>query len=242
MVIREYVDDYIKYFPERWRWSIKNSVEQHELYMSTRARRCKNNYSNCDLLPDFNSIERDAAQFGFCKVEWTDFFGIVWEGEKGVRAYTGAPDYEGSLYYYSDDECYESEYCVSEQFNAYEHQPPADTYTRINQRGVNHWIDTKNVVDIKYSYIVENHLFKDTHIDLFYDDGEKLTVYSEYTELINGLLRHGKELLVKKIFITMNEHFIKLRDSDREEEREFYPGKTAEEMFLGTESESKSQG
>jgi len=54
--------------------------------------------------------------------------------------------------------------------------------------------------------------------------------------------QHGKELLVKKIFITMNEHFIKLRDSDREEEREFYPGKTAEEMFLDTESESKSQG
>ena len=52
----------------------------------------------------------------------------------------------------------------------------------------------------------------------------------------------GKTL--KHVFYspTMNEHFIKLRDSDREEEREFYPGKTAEEMFLGTESESKSQG
>ena len=29
----------------------------------------------------------------------------------------------------------------------------------------------------------------------------------------------------------MNEHFIKLRDSDREEEREYYSGKTSEEMF-----------
>lgn len=29
----------------------------------------------------------------------------------------------------------------------------------------------------------------------------------------------------------MNEHFIKLRDFDREEEREYYPGKTAEKMF-----------
>ncbi len=29
------------------------------------------------------------------------------------------------------------------------------------------------------------------------------------------------------------EHFIKLRDSDKEEEREFFPGKTAEEMFFG---------
>lgn len=79
-----------------------------------------------------------------------------------------------------------------------------------------------------------------------YSNGLRRKLHSrinqEYTELINGLLRHGKELLVKKIFITMNEHFIKLRDSDREEEREFYPGKTAEEMFLDTESESKSQG
>jgi hypothetical protein len=39
--------------------------------------------------------------------------------------------------------------------------------------------------------------------------------------------------LLEKVFKSMNEHFIKLRDSDREEERKFYPGKTAEEMFLG---------
>jgi len=87
-------------------------------------------------------------------------------------------------------------------------------------------------VDASYKYLVENHLFKDTYVDLIYEDGEKLTVYSEYDELIKGLLKHGKEKLVTKIFDSMNEHFIKLRDSDREEEREFYPGKTAEEMFL----------
>lgn len=236
-LIREYVDDYIKYYPDRWRWKLKNSLEQNELYMKTRARRSKELYKNIDLLPDFYSIERDAAQFGLCSVEWTDFFGLIWEGEKGVHAYVGAPDYKGSLYYYDqDDEYDEPGYRISECYDAYEHQPPQDSYTRINWRGVNRWIDTKNVVDISYSYIVENHLFKDTHIDLIYEDGEKLTVYSEYKDLINGLLRHEKKILVEKVFKTMNEHFIKLRDSDRKEEREFYPGKTAEEMFLGDDS------
>ena len=60
-----------------------------------------------------------------------------------------------------------------DSYDAYEHQPPQDTYTRITWSGVNRWVDTKNVVDISYSYIVENHLFKDTHIDLIYKDGDK---------------------------------------------------------------------
>jgi hypothetical protein len=69
--IREYVDDYIKYYPEKWSWSLKNSIEQSERYMETRARKSK------DLLPDFYSIERDAAQFELSYVEWTDFFGLI---------------------------------------------------------------------------------------------------------------------------------------------------------------------
>ncbi len=232
-IIREYRDDYVKYYPERWRWRLKNSIEQNELYMATRARRSKDTYQNNDLLPDFYSIERDAAQFELSSVEWTDFFGLIWEGRKGVHAYAGAPDYKGSLYYYDpDDEYDEPGYRISEQYDAYKNQPPLDTYTRITSCGINRWIDTKNVTDINYSYIVENHLFKDTHIDLIYKDGEKLTIHSEYTDLIKGLLRHRKKSLVKKVFKTMNEHFNKLRDSDREEERKFYPGKTAEEMFL----------
>ena len=87
-VIREYVDDYVKYFPQRWHWSLKNSYEQNELFMKTRARRSKD---------------------------------------------------------------------------------------------------------------------------------------------------------IKKVFKTMNEHFTKLRDSDREEIREFYPGKTAEEMFLGDDKNEQKR-
>ena len=76
---------------------------------------------------------------------------------------------------------------------------------------------------------------------LIYKDGDKLTVYSEYTDLINGLLLHGKKTLVKKVFKTMNEHFAKLRNSDREEERKFYPGKTAEEIFLGYDEDEQKK-
>ena len=75
-------------------------------------------------------------------------------------------------------------------------------------------------------------MFKDTYVELIYEDGEIINVYDDYKELITGLLKCGKDELVKKILKSMNEHFIKLRDSDRDEIREFYPGKTAEEMFL----------
>ena len=56
MIVREYVDDYTKYYPERWRWELKNCNDQAELYMSTRARRCKEVNKNNDLLPDFTLL------------------------------------------------------------------------------------------------------------------------------------------------------------------------------------------
>jgi len=233
--IREYVDDYIKYYPEKWRWSLKNSIEQSERYMETRARKSKDFYgTNNDLLPDFYSIERDAAQFELSYVEWTDFFGLIWEGKKGIHAMVGAPNYEGNLYYYEEENDYdEAGYRVSYEYDAYKNQPPEEVFSRVNWGGVNHWIDTVNVKDIVYKYVVENHLFKDTHIELFYDDGEMIRVYADYQPLVDGLYRQGRMDLLEKVFKSMNEHFIKLRDSDREEERAFYPGKTAEEMFLG---------
>lgn len=235
MKIREYVDDYLKYYPEKWSWKLKDSIEQHDLYMSTRARRCKDYRTggNADLLPDFYSIERDAAQFGKREVEWTDFFGLVWKGRKGVFAMAGAPNYQGNLYFYDKEEAWDDDgYCVSDSYDAYDNQPPEDVYTGVVQRGVTHWIDTVNVADVNYKYIVNNHLFKDTYVELIYEDGEIINVYDDYKELITGLLKCGKDELVKKILKSMNEHFIKLRDSDRDEIREFYPGKTAEEMFL----------
>ena len=234
-IIREYVDDYIKYYPEKWRWSLKNSNEQNDRYLKTRARRSSDIYGrNNDLMPDFYSIERDAAQFELSHVEWTDFFGLIWEGKKGIHAMAGAPNYEGNLYYYEDKDDYdEPGYRVAYEYDAYNNQPPKEVYSKIRWCGVNHWIDTAHVCDISYKYIVNNHLFKDTHVELIYDDGEMISVYDDYAPLIEGLYRQGKVNLVEIVFNSMNEHFIKLRDSDREEVRKFYPGKTAEEMFLG---------
>lgn len=241
MQIREYVDDYTKYYPEKWNWSLKNDLNQHDLYMRTRARRSSKymDGKNNDLLPDFYSIERDAAQFELDHIEWTDFFGLVWEGKKGIISYVGAPNYQGNLYYYHPDDCYADEagYCISEEYDAFNNQPPSEVYTRIESRGVGHWVDTKNVKEVEYKYIVDNHLFKDTYIEFSYEDGAHLIVHSNYKEIIDAFMKHGKVDLVNIIFKSMNEHFIKLRDSEREEIREFYPGKTAEEMFLGGDEE-----
>lgn len=233
-IIREYVNDYVKYYPERWRWSLKNPNEQNERYLQTRARRSLDNWgTNYDLLPDFYSIERDAAQFDFRHVEWTDFFGLTWEGEKGVHAMAGAPNYQGNLYYYVEDEDYfEARYCVSDVFDAYNNQPPSDIYSKIQWSGIIHWIDTANACDIRYKYIVNNHLFKDTYVELIYEDGESQRVYDDYKPLIDGLYRQNRMDLIGKVLDAMNEHFIKLRDSESEEIRKFYPNKTAEEMFL----------
>ena len=41
-IIREYVDDYIKYYPEKWRWSLKEECSKR--YLQTRARRSKGSY------------------------------------------------------------------------------------------------------------------------------------------------------------------------------------------------------
>lgn len=83
-------------------------------------------------------------------------------------------------------------------------------------------------------------MFKYTNIELRYEDGESLIIIADYKSVIDGLLRHGKDDLVKGIFKSMNEHFIKLRASEIEEFREFYPRKTAGEMFLDNEDECQN--
>lgn len=151
-----------------------------------------------------------------------------------MLTYAGAPNYQGSLYYYDPEERDEEPY-ISDLYDAYSNQPPKDTYTRVEYRGIKRWVDTAHVCDIKYKYIVNNHLFKDTHIELIYEDGEIITIYGDsgYHDIIAALRRHGKDELVSKVLRDMNEHFIKLRDSENDDIRAYYPGKTAEEMFLG---------
>ena len=103
--IRKYYDSYVKYFPEKWEWrpyvgTPEEQTEWNEIYLATRARKSKSLYKNDDLNPpDFYSLERDAEQFGLDRYEFTDTFGLKWDGRKGVYKLVGAPDYEGHLYY-----------------------------------------------------------------------------------------------------------------------------------------------
>lgn len=223
MHIREYVDDYIKYYPERWSWKLKNSIEQHDLYMSTRARRTRDyrNSGNVDLLPDFYSIERDAAQFELEHVEWTDFFALIWEGDKGLSAPVGAPNFQGNLYYYYPDgvDADEAGYCISDKYDAYSNQPPLDTYTQVESRDAVCCIDNANVVEAEYKYVVDNHLFKYTNIELRYEDGERLIIIADYTRMrdfydVYDIMKEKSELVDLK---TLQDAFIatcKKRETD----------------------------
>ena len=147
--------------------------------MATRARRSNSIYKNNDLNPpDFYSLERDAEQFGLHEYEFTDTFGLKWIGHKGTHKYVGAPDYEGHLYYDSID-C-EDEAEISEIYSEFENPPESDVYQLFEGASRNEWIDIKNLVAATYHYVVENHLFKDTYIDLFYEDGHLERIYEEY--------------------------------------------------------------
>ena len=74
-MIRQYRSDYIDYFPEEWTWSLKNTKEDRDMYRRYRMRHSKPWYKDNDKLPFFDSIEKDANQFGFERVEFVDVFG-----------------------------------------------------------------------------------------------------------------------------------------------------------------------
>ena len=242
MEVRKYFDRYTKYDPNKWVWSPgENSSEWNDHYMETRARR----YPEEDLNPpDFYSAERDAEQFGFSEVTISDIFDLKWKGRKGCNVEIGPPDYEGHLYYYDKDDEYD-EPLVEYDYDSNSHQPPADTFVMFD-RGYpkfrKEWIDIANITDVSYTWFKDNHLFKDTGIHWAY--GNKVdkdndpdyysnTMYGgdNYAKFIKTLRKFGKDDLAQKILDEMNVHFEALKNSDREEERHFYPGKTAEEYF-----------
>lgn len=234
--IRRYYNNYVKYFPEKWEWrpytgSIEEQTEWNKTYMATRARRSNSIYKNSDLNPpDFYSLERDAEQFGLHEYEFTDTFGLKWVGHKGTHAYAGAPDYEGHLYYDSIDEYDEVE--ISEIYSEFENPPESDVYQLFVSSSRNEWIDIKNLVTATYHYVVENHLFKDTYIDLAYGEGWHERIYEEhYKDFIDALKKFNKEVVLQRLLAAMDEHFEKLKNSEREDEREYWPGMTAAEYF-----------
>lgn len=242
--IKRYFQDYTKYFPEEWDWELSPDKESRERYMRFRARK-GTLYKDKDLGPFFDSIEKDANQFGLRIIEFTDFFGIKWKGEKGRFRYVGDADYDQHLYYSDPDETDddgENGIFVSDEYTV---SNPPKGFGLVERRGVKEWIDVENAIDLRYNFIVENHLFKDSCVVLSYDkpipdsDTYGDNCESELTFDIHGIaksLHDMKPELYKKLLEGVNEHFKKLQESDRQEERDFAPEKdgkflTAEEYF-----------
>lgn len=254
--IKQYFQDYVKWFPEEWNWELCPGEENRELYMKFRARKCSRYHDN-DKTPYFDSIEKDAGQFGRTHVVFTDIFGIKWEGNKGRHRMVGDADYEQHMYYWDEDDEYgeeDGEASVSDEVTAAE--VPAG-YTETSTRGIKHYIYMEGVVDMEYKFIIENHLFKDSYVILSYKD--PITKGDEWNES-NDILRvwdiHGiarglkkfKPELYKKFLAQVDEHFKALQDSKRDEERAFAPtdkdGKfiTAAEYFDRVEEELEKIG
>ena len=240
--VRVYFDRYQKFDPNKWVWSpySGSSSEQEEwnqIYRETRMRRSPDKDINP---PDFTSLEKDAEQFDLLEYTFTDTFGLKWCGRKGAMKEYGPPDYEGHLYYFvkngwNDND--EGEYEVSEFTE--DNPPDPKVYFAFpkNHWGQKEWIDIKNIVKIKYHYVVENHLFKDTYIELFYNphfeflDFQSFLGGDNYDELVIALKQFGREDLLKSLFEQMDKHFNGLKNSEHEDERKYWPGKTAAEYF-----------
>lgn len=237
MNIRKYYTDYVAYFPDEWRWNLKQTDENMELYRRFRMRHMQSPCRDMDKLPSFDSVEKDARQFRLTSAEVVDFFGIHWIGKKGVSHYVGEPDYEQHLYYY------DAEFEESVVDYDYTQKNPPEGFAKI---GSYDYVDIVNIVDLKYHWILENHLFKDSHITVSYDpkvelhDNEWRHDYPQdadieriwdITDFAVALLEFGKQELYAKLCQEVDAHFIALRDAHREEERAFWPKKTADEYF-----------
>lgn len=240
--IRRYYSDYIKWFPEEWSWEIADE-ESRKLYMKYRARR------DGDKIPFFNSIELDANQFDLTNVEFTDIFGITWAGKKGCHHLAGAPDYECHMYYDdsdTEDDNDDTGPLVSEVVTI-DNMP--DGYAKLTRNyGIIEYIEMTGVIDIKYHYIVENHLFKDSYVSLSYSnkipEGNFDWVYANNNDVITvwdiyGIAKALKEYkpdLYEKFLKEVDEHLVKLQNSEDGIIRSFAPmenGKflTARELF-----------
>lgn len=217
-MIHQYFDYYTTYKNNEWKWQL--SQDSNDIYMEYRARKSK------DIIPDFTSLEKDAEALNLCRYTWTDCFGCKWEGVKGKSVLIKSIDYsyDGKLFYWSkDEEEYEYEYekMPIESDYSLENLPPSEIYSKISNYLGNTWVDFKNVISADYSYIVDNHIFKDTHITLKYED-EEILVFNDYKIVLNSLIKCGHQDIADKILQQMDEHFLKLKNSKNGEIKTMY--------------------
>lgn len=229
--IHSYIEKYTSYVPDEWYWRLNE--DDVELFNKYRRR-----YDGDDIMPDFSSIEKDAVKLGFNRCEFKDIVGIRWIGRKGTYRLIGSPDAIGSLYCNNfDEDYYDCKFGVSEKYAMSNKNLESDAlndgyimYSSVRNGTV--LIDVKNIKEIEYKYVVNNHLFKDTNIQIKYEDGctECIFDYSGYGKLINWLRENNIQML-KDLLAKINEHFEKLKNSESDDIRSFWPGMTAEEYF-----------
>lgn len=218
--IHEYLSSYPYCDESKWRWEIANPNEDNKLYMRYRARKGMGK----DKIPFFDSIEKDANQFGLHSCTFTDIFGITWKGEKGCHMVADDPDYEQHLYYYDDES---DEYLVSDEYT--QDSPPPD-FVKLRNPRWDMWVDVKNIKTLEYKWIKDNnHLFKDSLFYAEYEDRTKLPLY-DVIGMMYGMKRLRPDLY-DGILPEIERHFENLRDNKRAEVREFWPGISAREYF-----------
>ena len=221
--IHEYMSAYPYYDDSKWRWSIEDPNKDNDLYIRYRARKDKNN-RNMDKVPFFDSIEKDANQFGMHSCTFTDIFGITWKGEKGCHMVSDDPDYEQHLYYYDWGT---DTYQVSDEYT--QSSPPHD-FVMLRNPNWNSWVDVTSIKSIEYKWVKDNnHLFKDSVFYVKYDDGDKASFYDVFG-VMNGL-KCKRPDLYELMLAEIDKHFENLRDNERAEVREFWPGVSARELF-----------
>ena len=74
-----------------------------------------------------------------------------------------------------------------------------------------------------------NHLVKDSRFTVKYDDGDRTTFYDVRGVMLG--LRHKRPDLYELMLSEIEKHFENLRDNEREEVRDFWPGKSAKDYF-----------
>lgn len=221
--IHEYMSAYPYYDDSKWRWSIENPNKDNDLYIRYRARKDKNN-RNMDKVPFFDSIEKDANQFGMRSCTFTDIFGITWKGERGCHMVSDDPDYEQHLYYYDWGT---DTYLVSDEYT--QSSPPHD-FVKLQNPNWNSWVDVMGIKSIEYKWVKDNnHLFKDSVFYVKYDDGDKASFY-DVLGVMHGL-KCKRPDLYELMLVEIDKHFENLRDNERAEVREFWPGVCAREFF-----------
>ena len=135
------------------------------------------------------------------------------------------PDWHQQHLYYYDEES--DEYLVSDE---YTQDSPPDDFVKLETPRWDMWVDVKGIKTLEYKWIKDNnHLFKDSVFHADYEDGTKLSFY-DVIGLMYGLKRLRPDLY-DGILPEIERHFENLRDNERAEVREFWPGMNAREYF-----------